>query len=122
MKRVLLERVSPSPGGLLWVARRAPRRVVVGRRGTRIASLRRHARHSTAHRSRRPGRGRHVLVVLALAVSLIGGCATPAATLAPTVTGLGNGWTPDHSLELQYATKFSVDFYDGDQAPCPDRE
>ncbi|MEA5053058.1 MAG: ABC transporter substrate-binding protein, partial [Propionicimonas sp.] len=37
-------------------------------------------------------------------------------------TGLGNGWTPDHSLELQYATKFSVDFYDGDQAPCPDRE
>lgn len=66
--------------------------------------------------------GRHVLVVLALAVSLIGGCATPAATPAPTVTGLGNGWTPDHSLELQYATKFSVDFYDGDQAPCPDRE
>lgn len=56
---------------------------------------------------------------LALALSGLGGCAAPAAPPTTATTGLGNGWQPDHSLALEYATRFGVDFYAGDAAPCP---
>ncbi|MDR2974702.1 MAG: ABC transporter substrate-binding protein [Propionibacteriaceae bacterium] len=43
--------------------------------------------------------------------------ATVAASVALGASGdLGNGWKPDHALALQYATGFSVDFYQDDIA------
>lgn len=49
-----------------------------------------------------------LLLVLALLFSLLSGCGQQE-----TQTGLGNGWEPESSMELQYADQFSVDYYAG---------
>ena len=41
-----------------------------------------------------------------LLLSLLSGCGT-----VETKEGLGNGWEPERSMELQFATQFSVDYY-----------
>lgn len=43
-----------------------------------------------------------------MAVTLFAGCGREQQT-----QGLGNGWEPTHSMQLQYATEFSVDYYEG---------
>jgi len=55
------------------------------------------------------------LIILLIVVSLFGfsGCTTTNATAQ---AGLGNGWVPTSSMNLEYATKFSVDFYQDDYA------
>lgn len=53
---------------------------------------------------------RRILAALA-AVALIlglGGCGQ-----TQTQEGLGNGWQPESSMELDFATEFSVDYYEG---------
>lgn len=47
-------------------------------------------------------------IVFILVLSLLCGCET-----AETQEGLGNGWKPERSMELQYATQFSIDYYTG---------
>ena len=42
----------------------------------------------------------------ALLLSVLSGCEA-----AETKEGLGNGWEPERSMELQFATEFSVDYY-----------
>ncbi len=60
---------------------------------------------------------RLLLVWLALVLTL---AVTPGcATRPPDTSGLGNGWRPDHSLVLTYATGFRIDYYAGDAAGCP---
>jgi iron complex transport system substrate-binding protein len=52
-----------------------------------------------------------ILLILAL---LLSGCAGAVPTAdAWRDRGLGNGWQPVSSMELQYAQNFSVDYYDG---------
>ena len=43
---------------------------------------------------------------VALLLSVLSGCGT-----VETKEGLGNGWVPERSMELQFATQFSVDYY-----------
>lgn len=47
-------------------------------------------------------------LTMALLLTLLSGCGSQEAP-----TGLGNGWEPEGSLDLQYATQFSVDYYAG---------
>lgn len=47
-------------------------------------------------------------LTVALLLTLLSGCGSQEAP-----TGLGNGWEPEGSLDLQYATQFSVDYYAG---------
>ncbi len=49
-----------------------------------------------------------ILLCLCLLLSCFSGCSRPVTT-----EGLGNGWEPTHSMQLQYANQFSVDYYDG---------
>ncbi len=51
---------------------------------------------------------------IALVITLISGCADSDTGILKT--GLGNGWEPVSSLDLQYAENFSVDYYDGGYA------
>ena len=64
---------------------------------------------------------------LALSLGILSGCAQPAASSAaqsqatasstaasaPAEDLLGNGWAVESSMELQYATQFSVDYFEG---------
>lgn len=54
-------------------------------------------------------------IVLTLSVimilSMLSGCA--GGTVDTLNKGLGNGWQPESSMELQYAKNFSVDYYSG---------
>lgn len=59
---------------------------------------------------------KRALLVLAVVLLWLSGCAAPASS--PTASGLGNGWRPDHSMALSYATQFSVDFYAPDGQSC----
>ncbi len=43
-----------------------------------------------------------------LLLSALGGCGKTEAA-----EGLGNGWEPERSIELQFATQFSIDYYTG---------
>ncbi len=53
-------------------------------------------------------------ICIALMLALISGCAGSGTDMPKT--GLGNGWEPVSSLDLQYAKNFSVDYYDGGYA------
>ena len=67
---------------------------------------------------------------LALSLGILSGCAQPAASSAaqsqatasstaasaPAEDLLGNGWAVESSMELQYATQFSVDYFEGQPA------
>lgn len=53
-----------------------------------------------------------MLLAIVLAVSvLLGGCGMQKND--SSLGGLGNGWTPKHSMQLQFAEQFSVDYYEG---------
>ena len=54
---------------------------------------------------------------LALTLTVIGVSACVASDPAAS-PGLGNGWVPSHSLDLEYATQFEIDFYADDNDPC----
>lgn len=47
-----------------------------------------------------------LFLTVTLLLSVLGGCGT-----VKTKEGLGNGWEPERSMELQFATQFSVDYY-----------
>ena len=47
-------------------------------------------------------------LTIVLLLSLLCGCGTTEIE-----EGLGNGWEPERSMELQFATQFSVDYYQG---------
>ena len=47
-----------------------------------------------------------LFLIATLLLSVLGGCGT-----VETKAGLGNGWEPERSMELQFATQFSVDYY-----------
>lgn len=47
-----------------------------------------------------------LFLTVTLLLSVLGGCGT-----VETKEGLGNGWDPERSMELQFATQFSVDYY-----------
>ena len=47
-----------------------------------------------------------LFLIATLLLSVLGGCGT-----VETKEGLGNGWEPERSMELQFATQFSVDYY-----------
>ena len=47
-----------------------------------------------------------LFLTVALLLSALSGCGR-----VETKEGLGNGWEPEHSMELQFATQFSVDYY-----------
>ena len=47
-----------------------------------------------------------LFLTVTLLLSILGGCGT-----VETKEGLGNGWEPERSMELQFATQFSVDYY-----------
>ena len=47
-------------------------------------------------------------IVFLMLLSLLSGCGEPRVQ-----EGLGNGWEPISSMELQYATEFAVDYYEG---------
>lgn len=53
-------------------------------------------------------RGISLLVALCLLMMLFSGCAQ-----GETAEGMGNGWEPIDSLELQFAQEFSVEYFDG---------
>lgn len=53
-----------------------------------------------------------LLLAAVLAVSMLfGGCGMQKND--SSLGGLGNGWTPKHSMQLQFAEQFSVDYYEG---------
>lgn len=54
-----------------------------------------------------------VCIVLMLALLLSACSGTAPVDFAWSEKGLGNGWQPESSMELQYAQNFSVDYYDG---------
>ena len=45
-------------------------------------------------------------IVLLILLSMLTGCSAPREQ-----SGLGNGWEPEKSMDLQYATQFAVDYY-----------
>lgn len=47
-----------------------------------------------------------LFLTVTLLLSVLGGCGT-----VETKEGLDNGWEPERSMELQFATQFSVDYY-----------
>ena len=47
-----------------------------------------------------------LFLAVTLLLSALSGCGT-----VETQEGLGNGWKPERSMELQFATQFSVDYY-----------
>ena len=47
-------------------------------------------------------------IIAVILLFLLCGCGTTEPE-----TGIGNGWTPERSMELQFATQFSVDYYEG---------
>jgi iron complex transport system substrate-binding protein len=47
-----------------------------------------------------------LFLTVTLLLSVLGGCGT-----VETKERLGNGWEPERSMELQFATQFSVDYY-----------
>ena len=47
-------------------------------------------------------------LTIVMLFSLLCGCGTTG-----TADGLGNGWEPERSMELQFATQFAVDYYAG---------
>ena len=47
-------------------------------------------------------------LTIVMLFSLLCGCGTTGTT-----DGLGNGWEPERSMELQFATQFAVDYYAG---------
>lgn len=49
-----------------------------------------------------------LFLTVTLLLSVLGGCGT-----VETKEGLGNGWEPERSMELQFATQFSVEYYQG---------
>lgn len=49
-----------------------------------------------------------LLLSVALVLS-VAGCGQPEVQ-----EGLGNGWEPTHSMDVQFAHEFSVDYYEGD--------
>lgn len=49
-----------------------------------------------------------IAICICLILCCVTGCTQPA-----TKEGLGNGWEPVSSMELRYATQFSVDYYEG---------
>ncbi|MDR1513777.1 MAG: ABC transporter substrate-binding protein [Propionibacteriaceae bacterium] len=66
----------------------------------------------------RRGAGRWL--ALAFALAAVSACSVdPAPAVSADAAGLGNGWRPDHSLALDYATRFRVDFFSPPESPCP---
>ena len=57
---------------------------------------------------------------LALTLTVIGVSACVASDPTGIPTDLGNGWTPDRSLLLEYATQFTIEFFTGEGEPCVD--
>lgn len=59
---------------------------------------------------------RYIVVTLSLIMilSMLAGCAVNTGSTLNK--GLGNGWQPENSMELQYAQNFSVDYYNGGYA------
>lgn len=53
---------------------------------------------------------RHIALWLTMAAVLAALCGCAAAE---TSVGLGNGWEPVSAMELSYATRFGVDYYEG---------
>ena len=53
-------------------------------------------------------RGLAALLALVLCFSMFSGCSPDAQPEGP-----GTGWEPTHSMELEFATQFAVDYYDG---------
>ena len=47
-----------------------------------------------------------LFLIATLLLSVLGGCGT-----VETKEGVGNGWEPERSMALQFATQFSVDYY-----------
>lgn len=47
-------------------------------------------------------------LTIVMLFSLLSGCSTKGTT-----DGLGNGWEPESSMDLQFATQFAVDYYAG---------
>ncbi len=47
-----------------------------------------------------------LFLTVALLLSVLSGCGT-----VETKEGLGNGWEPERSMELQFATQFSIEYY-----------
>ncbi len=56
---------------------------------------------------------RYVILILSviMILSMLSGC--DGSTVNTLNKGLGNGWQPESSMELQYAKNFSVDYYSG---------
>ncbi|MBQ2888269.1 MAG: ABC transporter substrate-binding protein [Firmicutes bacterium] len=48
----------------------------------------------------------YLCLMVVLLISILCGCGT-----TETGEGLGNGWQPERSMELQFATQFAVDYY-----------
>lgn len=59
---------------------------------------------------------RYIALTLSIIMifSVLSGCA--GSTVNASKEGLGNGWQPESSMELQYAKNFSVDYYNGGYA------
>ena len=55
-----------------------------------------------------------LVLAAAFAVAGLSACSPPGNPSA----GLGNGWLPDHSMSLSYATQFGVDYYTGGAPSC----
>lgn len=53
-------------------------------------------------------RGLSLFLIAALLLGILWGCSG-----GETEDSLGNGWEPERSMELQFATQFSVDYYAG---------
>lgn len=53
-----------------------------------------------------------LLLIVSMAMSALSGCAFEPSP-AKMNRGLGNGWQPTHSMELQYAQNFAIDYYSG---------
>ena len=49
-----------------------------------------------------------LFLTVTLLLSVLSGCGT-----VETKEGLGNSWEPERSMELQFATQFSVEYYQG---------
>jgi len=61
-------------------------------------------------------RGIFIVCLLLAAAFLLTGCSADTASWRDEAPGLGNGWEPEHSMELQYAENFGVDYYAGGYA------
>ena len=52
-------------------------------------------------------------IALCLTIVMLSSLLCGCGTTRTTTDGLGNGWEPERSMELQFATQFAVDYYAG---------